>query len=360
MTTPARLLALDVGAGHHRHPRLRARRRPENSVKLVVPSRTQVVAGQIREATRRGLPVVFAGPTMGGGPSTKAMLAHLAAGLAFSATEERRAVVRRRPRRGERPGVRLVTDDEVPALLRAGAVEVRSGDVDLPGLLRALAGLGVPTQFTGGCVAAQDHGFDPQRLQPRLSLRALGARPGRPHAARGAVLRRRRGAARAHPPAGGGRRARGSAASHGRRHRPGRAAGRLGDDLRDAVLVNVGNCHTICAVALDGRLAGVYEDHTNRLDGATLEALRAALPGRRPAERRGAAGRRARGRPRRPRARRPARPGHRPAARAARRQLAAGELPGAVRRHDDDRPGRAHRRPSPALPYDGDSGQPRS
>ena len=35
--------------------------------------------------------------------------------------------------------------------------------------------------------------------------------------------------------------------------------------------MNVGNGHTVCAVALDGRLAGVYEDHTNRLDAGLLE-----------------------------------------------------------------------------------------
>ena len=58
-------------------------------------------------------------------------------------------------------GVRICAGDEVRPLLRADAVEVRSGDVDLPGLLRALAELGVPTRFTGGCIAAQDHGFNP-------------------------------------------------------------------------------------------------------------------------------------------------------------------------------------------------------
>ena len=66
---------------------------------------------------------------------------------------------------------------------------------------------------------------------------------------------------------------------------PAALLGALGDDTADAVLVNVGNCHTICAVALDGRLAGVYEDHTNRLNGPLLESyVRRFLAGGLPSE----------------------------------------------------------------------------
>jgi uncharacterized protein (DUF1786 family) len=39
----------------------------------------------------------------------------------------------------------------------------------------------------------------------------------------------------------------------------------------DAVLVNVGNGHTVCLLALEGRVAGVFEHHTSCLDGPGLE-----------------------------------------------------------------------------------------
>ena len=56
--------------------------------------------------------------------------------------------------------------------------------------------------------------------------------------------------------------------------------GALPDGVDDAVLVNVGNGHTICVVALDRRLAGVFEHHTASLDGAGLdERLRRFLAG---------------------------------------------------------------------------------
>ncbi len=45
------------------------------------------------------------------------------------------------------------------------------------------------------------------------------------------------------------------------------------EDGADAALVNVGNGHTVCAVAVGGRLAGVLEHHTGSLDGARLDDL---------------------------------------------------------------------------------------
>ena len=226
---------------------------------------------------------------------------------------------------------------------------MRSGDVDLDGLLRALADLGAPTAFTGGCIAAQDHGFDPHGsnrvLRFQMWERALAARTPLEELFYAADevpaeltrLRAAAGELAALPQV--------TAADTG----PAALLGALGDDTADAVLVNVGNCHTICAVALEGRLAGIYEDHTNRLDGPTLETyvrrfLAGALPGD---EVRQAGGHGA------------ALGGPVPAGlpvlvtgpqrELLDRQLAAGELPGAVRRRDDDRPGRPHPRPSPPL-----------
>ena len=56
--------------------------------------------------------------------------------------------------------------------------------------------------------------------------------------------------------------------------------GALPAGVADAVLVNVGNGHTICVVTLGGRLAGVFEHHTRLLDGPGLEQrLRRFLAG---------------------------------------------------------------------------------
>ena len=47
--------------------------------------------------------------------------------------------------------------------------------------------------------------------------------------------------------------------------------GALPEGVRDAVLVNIGNGHTVCLLALEGRVAGVFEHHTACLDRAGLE-----------------------------------------------------------------------------------------
>jgi len=271
--TTARVLALDVGTGTIDILLFEPERRPENCVKLVVPSRTQVVATQIREATRRGLSVVFAGPVMGGGPPTRAMLAHLEAGHAFAATATAAATFDDDLDWVAGRGVRLCDDDEVAALLRGDAQLVRSGDLDLDGLLGALRTLGARTELSGGCIAAQDHGFSPRGSNRvyrfRQWERALAARAPLEalfYAADEvpAELTRLRAAT-----AGLAGLPQVTAADTG----PAALLGALGDDLTDAVLVNVGNGHTICAVALEGRLFGVYEDHTNRLDTALLESM---------------------------------------------------------------------------------------
>ncbi len=273
-SSPAsRLLALDVGTGTIDILLFEPGRRPENCVKLVVPSRTQIVAAQIREATGRGLPIVFAGPVMGGGPPTRAMLAHLKAGLDFAATATAAATFDDDLDWAAERGVRLCSDDEVAGLQRGGATRVRSGDLDLAGLLGALRALGAPTELSGGCIAAQDHGFSPRgsnRVKRfRFWERALAA--GTPleelfYAVDEvpAELTRLRAAA-----AGLAALPHVTAADTG----PAALLGALGDDLTDAVLVNVGNGHTICVVALEGRLFGVYEDHTYRLDGELLETM---------------------------------------------------------------------------------------
>ena len=47
--------------------------------------------------------------------------------------------------------------------------------------------------------------------------------------------------------------------------------GALPDGIADAVLVNVGNGHTVCLLAREGRVAGVFEHHTSCLDRSGLE-----------------------------------------------------------------------------------------
>ena len=285
--SPERVLAIDVGAGTADILLTRPGQPLENAVKLVVPSRTQVVATQIAEATERGRTVVFHGPTMGGGADGVAMKAHVAAGLPFIATAEAALSFADDLDRVLGLGVTVIEEATLADRLRdltPDCAVVQSGDLDAGGLRSALELLGADLSCDAVAIAVQDHGFSPQGSNRvlRFALWEAAVSEGRPlrelfYAAADVPpqLTRLRAATRlAAELAGDGPVL---AADTG----PAALYGALPDHVNDAVLVNVGNGHTICVVALAGRLAGVFEHHTGRLDGPGLEErLRRFLAGR--------------------------------------------------------------------------------
>src|SRR3712207_3624020 len=72
------ILAIDVGAGTQDVLLYDPAREPENCLKMVLPSQTQIVAARVREASAARLPVHLSGVLMGGGASTDAVKEHLA------------------------------------------------------------------------------------------------------------------------------------------------------------------------------------------------------------------------------------------------------------------------------------------
>jgi uncharacterized protein (DUF1786 family) len=157
------VLAVDVGCGTTDMLLWDSSMEGENQIHLIVPSATRVVAAEIGEATRRGLPVVFAGPLMGGGPNMEAMKLHVARGLPFLATPSAAASFDDDLRAVAAMGVTVVGEDEIggpgdlsprphgPGL--RDAVWVRSGDLRFADLLRALSLVGVAPSLDGCAVA---------------------------------------------------------------------------------------------------------------------------------------------------------------------------------------------------------------
>ena len=275
---PAGVLAVDVGAGTSDILLTRPGQQLENAVKLVVPSATQVAGARIAAASALGQTVVFRGPVMGGGAVTMAMKAHLAAGHAFVATASAAASFADDPEKARALGVRLVGDEAADEVLRrlppgAGA-EVASGDLDAAALTAALRLLGVEPAFSAVAIAVQDHGFAPggSNRVLRFSLWQQAVAERRPiaslfYAADSVpdVLTRLKAAGVAAAALAGDAPA--LVADTG----PAALYGALPDGVLDAVLVNIGNGHTVCLLALDGRVAGVFEHHTSCLDGPGLE-----------------------------------------------------------------------------------------
>lgn len=145
------VLAVDVGSGTQDILLYLPGRNVENCPKLVMPSRTQIVAAKIREVTAKGEDIFLSGSLMGGGACAVAVRRHLEAGLKVYATCDAARTFNDDLAKVEAMGVMLVKDK--PDLAR----EIVMGDLDLTALAQALNafGLKLPDRFA---VALQDHG----------------------------------------------------------------------------------------------------------------------------------------------------------------------------------------------------------
>jgi uncharacterized protein (DUF1786 family) len=266
------ILAIDVGAGTQDILLFDPAREPENCLKLVLPSQTQIVGARVRAATAAGRPVHLAGVLMGGGASSDAMKEHLAAGLPLSATEDAARTIHNDLGKVRALGVEIRPDapDE--------AVVIETADVDLDALSDALAPFGIALPAVVA-VAVQDHGYRPGSGNNEVRFEYLqGLLTG------GGELRRM---VYAEPPPGMTR------MEAVRRALPGvyvmdtgaaAVLGALGDPIvaeaaatEGAILVNVGNMHTFATLVKGERLYGLFEHHTGGITSEIIAALVARL-----------------------------------------------------------------------------------
>jgi len=264
---PVRILAIDAGAGTQDVLVYSSDQQIENCTKLVLPSQTRVVAGQIRDATLAGATVYLTGQVMGGGASSAAVEEHVAAGLDIYASPEAARSLHNDLDRVRALGVR-VADSPPP---NARVIWMR--DVDLDALGDALGRFGVPLPSIFA-IAVQDHGYLPGsggrefRYEYLQSLLADG----------GDVLNmvyqdppeymlRMRAVAAQLP--GAIIMDTGAAA----------VLGVLGDPIvaraahGGAILVNIGNMHTFGVAMRGRRIYGLFEHHTGGMDAETLRWL---------------------------------------------------------------------------------------
>src|SRR5438132_1908449 len=88
MSSPIRILAIDVGTGTQDILLFESGKTIENCFKMVMPSPTVIVAERIKRATEHGEPLLLTGVTMGGGPCHWAARDHALAGYAVAITPE--------------------------------------------------------------------------------------------------------------------------------------------------------------------------------------------------------------------------------------------------------------------------------
>jgi len=161
-----KILAIDMGTGTQDILLFDSAAPVENSVKMVMPSATQIAAGRIRRATVAGRRLLLTGVNQGGGPCHWALEDHLRAGVAAYATPEAARTFDDDMEQVERMGVRVVSDDEAAALRDVDHVALR--DLDLGAIRAAIGAFDVSPDFDGLALGCLDHGAAPAGYSDRL------------------------------------------------------------------------------------------------------------------------------------------------------------------------------------------------
>jgi uncharacterized protein (DUF1786 family) len=282
------ILTVDIGTGTQDILLFDTDRTPENCLKLVMPSPTLLVAQEVRRATAAQQPIVITGVIMGGGPCSWAVEDHRRAGLPVFATPGPAATFNDDLEQVRRDlGVEIVGEDEAQRLARHdGMAHVRFRDFDFEAIGGAFAAFGAELRPDALALAVFDHGAAPPGISDRqFRMDYLADRLARSprlstFAARSAdvpeIMTRLRALAKTATeqtslpvvvmdtaPA----------AVLGAQEDPA-VAGRP-----DALIVNVGNFHTLAFQFRDGTFVRLFEHHTGLLNRETLRGWLEMLAG---------------------------------------------------------------------------------
>lgn len=262
------MLVIDVGSGTQDILLFQPGKNIENCPKFVVPSRTQIVAAQIRQITAQGQDVFLHGHLMGGGACGLALREHLKLGLKAYATEQTALTFNDNLELVNKMGVIMSNDHPKET------ASIWLGDLDVESLNQALKafGLEMPDQFA---IAVQDHGFSAQEsnrsvrfrlwkefIQNGGNLKELIFKEDIPQ-----VYTRMRAVREIH--------ARtvvtdtGTAALLGILTDP-----KVQPHLNEGMIaINIGNSHTLGAAIRGNRVYGIFEHHTSSLGLDSLLSL---------------------------------------------------------------------------------------
>src|SRR5258708_10835681 len=168
MSTPLRILAVDVGTGTQDILLFESGKTIENCFKMVMPAPTVIVAERIKRATERGQPILLTGVTMGGGTSHWAARDHALAGYAVAVTPEAGRTFDDDLAMVEQMGFEIM--DEPEAGHRAenpGLVHIELQDFDARAITGALRAFDVDPFVDALAIAAFDHGAAPPGVSDR-------------------------------------------------------------------------------------------------------------------------------------------------------------------------------------------------
>ncbi len=288
MAEPIRILAVDIGTGTQDILLFESGKTIENCFKMVMPSPTVIVADRVKQATKRGQPIVLTGVTMGGGPSHWATRDHALAGYGVAVTPEAGRTFDDDLTMVERMGFEIIDEGEAARrAARSDVVSIELQDFDAQAITTALSAFDVNPRVDALALAAFDHGAAPPGISDRRFRFDFLAKTVRANPTPSAFAY----SVEDIPPELTRLQALAKSATHyleltqSDARTPlflmdtGSAAvlGSLEDPhvrlQQESLLCNVGNFHTLAFHLIQGRIAGIFEHHTGEINQTRLEEL---------------------------------------------------------------------------------------
>ena len=149
-----RILAIDVGLGTQDILLYDSGKNIENCIKVIIPSRTQILAKRIRNCKKD---LFVYGETMGGGAITFAILNHLKKGYRVVMTESSAKTIRDDLDQVRRMGIEIVKDKE--EIRNDDFCKIETKDIDFEFLKSFFESIDEDFDFDFVGIAVQDHGF---------------------------------------------------------------------------------------------------------------------------------------------------------------------------------------------------------
>ncbi|WP_340819402.1 DUF1786 family protein [Methanolobus sp. WCC4] len=263
-----RTLAIDVGTGTQDILLYDTEKEVENSLVMVMPSPTVIIAGKVKKATEEGKDIFLKGHVMGGGPSVRAIKSHLDSGYKVYATVNAALTIKDDLERVRSMGIKILDDSDAAP---EDVEEIVLQDIDQDAIRRALENFGV--EMPGNiAVAVQDHGNSPDISNRIYRFRIFerfiddGGDFSRFAYKKEKIpeeFTRMASVARSLEDMDIIVMDTGPAAIFGALLDPQAA--------QPAIVVNIGNGHTLAAIVNDNRVVALFEHHTSALDGEKLQ-----------------------------------------------------------------------------------------
>ncbi|HJH28769.1 MAG TPA: pyruvate formate lyase-activating protein [Methanosarcinaceae archaeon] len=278
-----KLLAIDIGKGTQDILLYDTQKEVENSLIMIMPSPTAIIADRIRKATDDNRGIVLTGDVMGGGPCVRAVKEHIGKGLSVYATENAALTINDNLGRVRSIGVKIVDEQEIDSL-PDDVLHILLQDIDTDAIFGALLHFGVDVGVETDeqikfAVALQDHGESPDisnRVFRFDHFKELIKKGGNPELFTYSGNKIPKYLTRIK-------------AAHNRLVKsglvdefdgslfmdtgPAAIFGALLDNKAEqpSIVVNIGNGHTLGALVVDGRVKALFEHHTSRMDAGKLQ-----------------------------------------------------------------------------------------